>query len=172
MGYDMSTVDDMGRTVHDCTDPEHGEHYWRRSAFGGGPQAQRLVDAGMAYWPRESFEVPGKWPEHKDFDLTENQAWEGEEDDPNDPQFYGDPDKIAAYNAAVRNYFKQTYDERPGIAAYKLCHSNDGWWVTAAECESALKLWEKAGEPDVDQGVGDTIPFLRAGAAHGGFRVY
>lgn len=169
MGYDMDTVNERGRSVDDCDDPEHGEHYWRRSIFGGGPQAQRLVDVGMAYWPREGNTVPGDYPKPKDFDLVHNEDWSGEDDD---PQFFGDVDKIAAYELANRNYYRQTYDERPGIAAYKLCHSNDGWWVTQAECASALKLWEAAGEPDVDQGVGDTIPFLRAGAAHDGFRVW
>jgi len=168
----MSVVDEEGRTINGCDEPTHGEHYWRRSIFGMHPQADKLVELGLAYWPREGFAVPGKWPEPEDFDITANEGWSGDEDDPNDPQFSGDPGKITAYYLAAANYFKQTYDERPGIAAYKLCHSNDGWWVTAAECASALKLWEQAGEPAVDGGNGDTIPFLRAGAAHFGFRVW
>jgi hypothetical protein len=172
MGFDMSTVDEAGKDIKGCDDPQHGEHYWRRNMGGGGVQAQLLVDLGMAYWPRQSFSVPGKWPEPEDYGLKQNPAWEGDEDDPNDPQFFGEPEKVAQYRADSNNYFKQTYDERPGIAAYKLCHSNDGWWVTAAECKSALKLWEQAGQPDVDRGNGDTIPFLRAGAAHAGFRVW
>jgi hypothetical protein len=175
VGYDMHTVDDMGRNIHrgDCTDESHGDHYWRRNIFGGGAQADRLEAAGMGFWPREGMagSVPGKWPEADEYGITANDAWEGSDDDPNDPQWHGDPAKIAEYEAAVRSYMKQTYDERPGIALYKLCHSNDGWWVTKAECESALKLWEANGSPKVDE-YDDTIPFLRASAAHDGFRVY
>ena len=63
-----------------------------------------------------------------------------------------------------------------GIAVYKLCNSNDGWWVTKEECQEFLDLWEAAGKPVVDDfGSGpyeDTIPFIRAAAANGGFRVY
>src|SRR5262245_58702825 len=150
MGYDMSVVDEKGESIgrNDCDDPTHGDHYWRRSIFSGGSQAEPLVEAGMAYWPRANFRVPAKWPEDKEAEF-------GEYDE--------DTDECPPLNEAARNlraemdtYLKATYDERPGIAAYKLCQSNDGWWVTKAECESALKLWEAAGKPDVDQGNGDT----------------
>jgi hypothetical protein len=161
MGYDMSTVDENGNSVRDCEDPEHGEHYWRRNIGGGGAQAQRLVDAGMGYW---SGPPPGvTWPEIEGAEF-------GEYDDDLE---HAPPLNEAANEqlAATMAYLKATWDERPGIAVYKLCNTNDGWWVTKAECESALKLWEQAGKPEVDN-YGDTIPFLRAGADHGGFRVW
>lgn len=69
-------------------------------------------------------------------------------------------------------HLRATYSEEPGISVYKLCHSNDGWWVTKIECQSALQLWERNGRPDVDGEAGDTIPFLRAAADHEGFRVW
>lgn len=32
-------------------------------------------------------------------------------------------------------HLRATYSEEPGISVYKLCHSNDGWWVTKIECQ-------------------------------------
>jgi hypothetical protein len=161
MGFDMYTVNEDGQDIHGCEDPSHGEHYWRRSIGSGGPQAQRLVDAGMGYW---SGPPPGtKWPESEDAEFGEYDDETGETPALNDA--------AREHRAALISYLKATWDERPGIAVYKLCGTNDGWWVTKAECESALKLWEQAGQPDVDE-YGDTIPFLRAGADHAGFRVW
>lgn len=160
IGYDMHAVDENGLNVRGCDNPEHGDHYWRRSIFGGHPQAVRLVEAGMGYWPL--CDKP-PWPEVKGAEF-------GEYDD--------DLDECPPLNDAAREqlrlneaYLKATYNEAPGISVYKLCDSNDGWWVTKLECESALKLWEQAGKPAVDE-YGDTIPFLRAAAAHSGFRVW
>lgn len=157
----MSTVDDKGQKVRDCTDPEHGDHYWRRSIFGGHPQAERLVAAGLGYWPM--CERP-PLPEIEGAEYA---------------KYDDDLDECPPLNDAAREelraqeaYLKATYNEAPGISVYKLCGSNDGWWVTQTECKTALELWEKNGRPDVDEGYGDTIPFLRAGAAHSGFRVW
>lgn len=68
-------------------------------------------------------------------------------------------------------WLRSTADERPGIPLHKLC-SNDGWWVTSAECQSALHIWERAGMPMDEEFGDDWIPFLRSAAEHGGFRVY
>ena len=73
--------------------------------------------------------------------------------------------------ADVMDWLRDTRDERPGIPLHKLC-SNDGWWVTAAECKSALQLWESLGSPVAEEFRDDWIPFLRAAAANGGFRTY
>lgn len=157
MGYDMYTVDETGESVK-CDDPLHGEHYWRRNIFGAGAQADRLVSTGLGYWSNAPERTP--WPEAKDYGLTYNDdsdEWEGE--------------RLAEFNAALFAMLKDTYSETPGIAVYKLCSSNDGWWVTKAECASALAIWEQNGCPRVDD-YDDTIPFLRAGAAHEGFRVW
>jgi hypothetical protein len=161
MGYDMSTVDETGKSIRDCNDPEHGDHYWRRNIWGAGAQADKLEAAGIGYWPRG--EIPHAWPDVEGAEY-------GEYDDDLDeaPPLN---DQAREQNRLIEQFMKATYDERPGIALYKLVNSNDGWWVTKAECESALKLWEQAGKPKLDE-YGDTIPFLKAGAAHEGFRVW
>lgn len=71
----------------------------------------------------------------------------------------------------ITHWLRDTRDERPGIPLHKLC-SNDGWWVTAAECKSALQLWEAKGSPTDEEFRDDWIPFLQAAAANGGFRTY
>lgn len=165
MGFDMYTVDADGENAK-CEDPAHDEHYWRRSIGSGGNQAQRLVDAGMGYW---SDRPPGvKWPEPEDYGLVENPDYDW---DTNPQQWLGSPEQIEEFHAATHAFLKATYSETPGIAVYKLCGTNDGWWVTKAECASALAIWEQNGRPEVDD-YGDTIPFLRAGADHEGFRVW
>lgn len=160
----MHVVDQQGETIYRCDKPEHGEHYWRRGAFSGHGQAQRLVDAGMGYWPT-CTKPP--WPEEEDYGVTENPDYDYDADP---REWLGE--RVPEFQAAIHAYLKATYDEQPGISVYKLCGSNDGWWVTQIECESALKLWEQNGSPDVDEGLGDTIPFLRAAADHAGFRVF
>ena len=156
MGYDMSVVDSNGQRA-EC---ENG--YWRRNMYGGARQAERLVELGIGYWLTDNT-VPGPWPaEPADAARTEDgELWD-------DEGGIVDP----GYRQTVFNHLRQTGDERPGIAAYKLCSSNDGWWVTKAECISALALWEKAGKPDWDLGLNDLEPFLRAAAEHDGFRVW
>src|SRR4051812_4444739 len=165
MGFDMTTADKAAKKVSASDDPSNAENYCRGSIGGGGPQAQLLVDAGMGYWS----EPTGDWPKPEDYSLTVNPDYDYGEDS---RQYLGEPGDIERFWAAHTAHLKATYSETPGIAVYKLCGTNDGWWVTKAECASALKLWEKAGEPDVDNGNGDTIPFLRAGADHGGFQVW
>lgn len=163
MGYDCNTVNEAGHSIRDrdCDDPEHGGHYWRRGAFSAQGQAQKLVDAGIGYWPMHD---KPPWPEREDAEFGE---------------FDEDLDECPPLNDAARelmaaqiDYLKATYSEEPGISVYKLCNTNDGWWVSAIECKSALALWERNGCPDIDDDRGDTIPFLRAGADHAGFRVW
>lgn len=72
---------------------------------------------------------------------------------------------------AIEQHLRATFDERPGIPLHKLC-SNDGWWVTAAECRSALDIWERAGMPDHEEFRQDWIPFLQTAAKNGGFKTY
>lgn len=160
----MYVVDEKGQRIDGCT--EHAEHYWRRNIFGGRTQADLLVAAGIGYWPK---------CDKPDFPSVEGAEY-GEYDE--------DIDDNVPLNDAAREeqrlaeeYLKATYSEEPGISVYKLCDSNDGWWVTQAECKSALELWEKKGRPEVDRfgdhpAYNDTIPFLRAAAAHAGFRVW
>jgi len=148
VGYDCYVVDQNGDTV----DIEGG--YYRRNIFGMGPQRDRFEAVGMGYWPQgDRGDFPDR-PEGVDWNDQDELVGPGADE----------------YQAAVSAHLKDTCDERPGICLDKLC-SNDGWWVTKVECESALKLWEQAGEPELDD-YGDTIPFLRVAAAYCGFRVY
>jgi hypothetical protein len=162
----MHVVDELGRNIHECDKPEHGDHYWRRNIFGMGGQLDMLAQHGMAF----NSNAVGQWPEQPD-----GLEW-------------GDDDELvgpgaAEYNAAMLDYLKSTevlLDENGtqliGIPVHKFS-SNDGWWVTKAECLAALVAWEKAGRPVVDkfgdhEPYNDTIPFLCAAADHDGFRVY
>lgn len=155
----MYVVDSRGVRVADGISfiARESQHlYWHRSAFSGGRQAERLVEAGIGYWPADENVFRREWPSWCGcYDLEDEDAEDVHDD-----------------SCAIRAHLRYTGDERPGIAVYKICHSNDGWWVTDQECASALKLWEELGKPDVDDGRGDTIPFLMQAAAHGGFRVW
>jgi hypothetical protein len=166
VGFDMWCVDENGDSIHGgCEVEAHGDHYWRRNIFGGRPQAQKLVDIGIGYW--SDLNKRGPWPSYEDYGLVENPDYIGET---GTQQFLGA--RLEEYLHDRNAHLRATYDERPGIAVYKLCDTNDGWWVTQAECRSALAMWDAAGQPDVDDGYGDTIPFLRASADHNGFRVW
>ncbi|NKS29272.1 hypothetical protein GS534_00840 [Rhodococcus hoagii] len=155
----MSVVDEAGKSVE-------GENtYWHRTLGSGYRQAEKLVTLGMAQWSSSNHEAPfPKRPSHLYAEYEQHEAdgdyeWEHPE-----------------YAAKLNAFLKDRRRSRYGIASHKLCGSNDGWWVTREECEQALEAWEKAGRPDVDDlgggPLGDTIPFLRAAAAHHGFRVW
>jgi hypothetical protein len=83
-----------------------------------------------------------------------------------DPEWPTDPDE-----EELDNFLRAARDERPGISLHKLC-SNDGWWVTAMECRTALDIWERAGMPAHDEFRDDWIAFLRQAAKNGGFRTF
>lgn len=159
MGYDMSVVDEHGDRVS-CEN-----NYWRRNIFGGSKQAEKLVELGMAQWPTTNDRP--RFPDRPEHVRAEYEAHEeaGDYD-------WDHPDWLAL----LHPHLKDRRGSTQGIAAYKLCDSNDGWWVTREECEQALAAWEQAGRPDVDDfgsgPIGDTIPFLQAAAAHHGFRVW
>lgn len=159
MGYDMFVVDKDGQTI-----PETEYRYWRRNIRGGHAQAERLVELGMASWPTQAG---------PDFpDIPEGTTWQENEDGTDILVGPGAADYIAAVNSLLTDRRGAT----KGIAAHKLCGSNDGWWVTAEECREALQIWEETGRPAVDDFGGgpldDTIPFLQLAAEHHGFRVW
>lgn len=166
MGYDMYVVDEQGENVRCEND------YWRRNMFGGIRQAELFVSLGLGYWAdNELFKAAEEagWPKREGIEYDYN-----EETD--ESVLKGDPALVAAYEAAVRERVRDRRGEGKGISVYKLCNTNDGWWVTKEECQEFLDLWEAAGKPDVDDfgngPYGDTIPFIRAAVANGGFRVY
>lgn len=161
----MYVVDEKGDNVHDCT--KHKDHYWRRNMFGGSRQAELLVTVGIGAWgPNDAWEAAEKegWPTK-----PESATYDEDTD-----KYVGEG--VEEWYAAMHARLRDPRGVSHGIPVYKLCNSNDGWWVTKEECEHALILWEAAGQPDVDdfgQGpYGDTIPFLRAAADHHGFRVF
>jgi hypothetical protein len=162
VGYDMYVVDEQGERVSDGPN-----HYWRRNISGGGRQARKFVELGL-----------GSWADDDLFEAAEAQSWPPR---PETVEYNEETDRwegpgLAEWDAAVNDRLRDRRGSGPGIAVYKLCNSNDGWWVTKEECEEFLRLWEEAGRPAVDDfGDGpyeDTIPFIQAAAAHGGFRVY
>lgn len=148
MSYCMRVVDESGNRV------EKGENtHLDRNLAGGLHLARTLVQHGMGYWPTEDDTPYPKVNSHKWID-----------------------DELVVIDAEAAQvlyaYLKDTRvaEPEPGISVYKLCGTNDGWWVTKEECESALAIWEEAGRPEVDS-VSDVTPFLRVAAENAGFRV-
>lgn len=164
MGYDMYVVDEQGEQL---SREECAHNYWRRNIFGGGRQARKFAELGLGGWADddlfEAAEAEG-WPDRPETVQynEETDRWEGE--------------GLEEWDAATNRKLRDRRGSGPGIAVYKLCNSNDGWWVTKEECQEFLDMWDVIGRPPVDDfGDGpynDTIPFIQAAAAHGGFRVY
>lgn len=169
IGYDMYVVDDAGNNVSGLTLPEcgHETHYWRRNLSGGVRQAEEFIKAGMGAWGPDDVWLEA---DKKGFPALPAGVTRDDEAD----GYVGEG--AAEYTAALHAYLRDPRGVTHGIPVYKLTNTNDGWWVTKEECEHALLLWEAAGQPVVDDfgygAYGDTIPFLRAAADHGGFRVY
>jgi hypothetical protein len=159
MGYDLHIVEPTGLT------PDRPavfvENYWHASYAMAREITLGLVDLGIAYELRAPLPpVPDLAP------------WTG-------PESYEDVYDLATgeladlrLRAIEHDHLRQTYDERPGIAAYKMLNPGTGYWVTKVECQTALVLWERAGRPDWDLGYGDLEPFLRRAAQYSGFRVW
>lgn len=148
MGYDMHVVDETGTPIREEGSTLHP------NLSGGLHLAQSLVEHGMGYWSTE---------ERLPYPKLEAYAWI------NDEQVVIDPEAEQELFAYLRQ--SGLAEPEAGIAVYKICGSNDGWWVTKEECETALVLWEEAGQPEVSQFT-RLIPFLRIAAAHEGFRVW
>ena len=139
----------MGYDLHVCdTDGEvlpttyEDDLYFRRNIWGMGPLRDDMTTIGGG-----DAATMGYWPDYEP-------EW------PRD----GTPEEFEVFLKAAR-------DERPGIPLHKLC-SNDGWWVTAMECRTALDIWEQAGMPEVESFRDDWISFLQTAAKHGGFRTF
>jgi hypothetical protein len=177
MGYDIYVVDEHGAElpesrlgpIDDWNDraavqavvkaQDEAGCYFRRNIFGMARLRERLVELGLAYEPAGGHVKRDEWP-----DPPEPYEQHFDDGEPLTPE-------ALAYAEANLAVLKAPRDERPGIPLHKL-GSNDGWWVTAAECRSTLQLWERAGSPMPEEFYDDFIPFLRKAAAHGGFRVW
>jgi hypothetical protein len=118
--------------------------YFRRNIYGMGPLRDAMASIGVS-----EAATMGYWP-------ISEPDW---------------PSRAEATEEDVEDFLKALRDERPGISMHKLC-SNDGWWVTAMECRTALDIWEQAGMPMHEEFRDDWIPFLQQAAKHGGFRTY
>jgi hypothetical protein len=157
MGYDMYT-----QGARDCADPDHGQHYLQRALGNGDRLARQIVAAGMGTWADDELFARGEeapWPSAEDHGLVYDDGvedWVGE--------------MAEEYRAKIDAKLRDRRGAGPGIAVWKLCNTNDGWWVTKEECAEAMAAWEAAGRPEFDRD--DVLPFIRAGAAHDGFRVH
>ena len=162
----MYVVDEQGERVsrEEC---EH--YYWRRAIGSGGAQARIFVDLGLGGWADDDL-----------FTAAEAEGWPPR---PETVQYNEETDRwegpgLEEWDEATNRKLRDRRGAGPGIAVWKLCNSNDGWWVTKEECQEFLDMWDVIGRPVVDDlsgsgdPYGDTIPFIQAAAAHGGFRVY
>ncbi|MGV9408343.1 hypothetical protein ACWDOP_00395 [Nocardia sp. NPDC003693] len=93
---------------------------------------------------------------------------------PADPDFYDPVTDIMPAQVAVA--FRDTHGVR-GIALHKLTRPSldmwdCGWWITVPECRAAVRVWERAGCPDLGENTGAVIAFLHLAADHAGARVW
>lgn len=149
MGYQMR--------VEGTSEFEQSVHIERDFGRGTSELCQAMVDLGMAF----VSEVP-EFPDSEHLDHTDF--------------LDGQPitDLARAYVdelERVRAEHQPTF--LPGIPSHKLT-SGDGWLVTPAECSEALASYEfamSAGAAHPRAFATDVVPFLRAAAQLGGFRV-
>jgi len=146
-GIDMRIVDEQARAVNffpDIPGPSMDELMISRLGSARDRQVERLAAVGMGAFAYKVPPVPN-WTEHTD---------------------EADSDLLPT--------LRDVCGVRQGIALHKLSVDAGGWWVTGPECAAALAQWEQAGRPDIDDGDGDLIAFIRLAVAegHDGFRVW
>lgn len=144
-----------------CDNPNN---YLRRNLWGGCKLAAAMVELGMAYEVEQYIALP-EWPDVSDYDVV----WS---DDAND---YVGQQADAFRQALVDHRSWHGVSDIPGIPVHKIAGSNDGWHVTALECQAALgiyrqKISEGVSHPDVFRD--DVIPFLKHGASTDGFETH
>jgi hypothetical protein len=161
MGYDMAMIEDYNYNL-----PSDG--YFRLNIFGMSKFRGMMHEAGML-----AGGDPPAWPRLADYGI--------------DPDSFLDTLTNETTSPAEVAFIKANEDvkhataDSPGIAYWKLC-SNDGWVVTAAECDQAVKAWEAWSADNLSENFFesddtkvywyDWIDYLRAAAAHNGFGVY
>ncbi len=159
----LRVVEDDGRPITD--------DYFDRTAYlqlhSGSLDllTNRLIELGMGF-PLTVEPFPHPIKAAREANLISRDDYEKLFDE--DMEFR-DPNLRASHHRHVRF----TYSNKPGIATYKLQPTGDGWWVTFAECGTALAVWERAGKPEfLPDATFDFIAFLENAAAHDGFRAW
>lgn len=141
-------------------------NYLRRNIWGANSLADAMIKLGMAY----SVEQSPRFPDPDDYGVI---SWNDE----------GEPvgQRAEEYQSAVNEVLAQhpldslgTADV-PGVPVHKICGSNDGWHVTAQECQQALDVYRKRmaeGDQHPESFCDDVIPFLEACAQGDGFETH
>lgn len=148
---------------------EAGGAYFRLNIFGMSEYRELMEELGMGYWANEMMP---DWPEPGDFDVPMDA-----EDEMLDEQSV----EYEAWQASCDEVRGWNPEPQSGIALHKFT-SNDGWWVTALECKTALELYdddvEGIVEGRMDTGEFDDeywlewLAFLQRAADSDGFSVY
>jgi hypothetical protein len=162
MGYDMyvAGLPDDGRTRWDRANDEPNS-YLRRNIWGIGHFCDALLRCDMA------FDGPAPAFPRSQIDWNDGTHW----DDAGEPV----SDEARSYQDVVdRVLVTHGEGHAPGIPLWKFS-SNDGWHVTAVECEQALDAYVRYRADDnehPEEFRDDVIPFLRLAARHDGFKVF
>lgn len=159
--------------------------HFRLNIHGMGRYRELMFDLGMVF---EDEPYP-EFPDVEDYGTTHEDFWAV--DDPESPEFAAlTPERLEkakAFATAHRNVLAwHGKADTPGIPIHKF-GSNDGWVVLPAECEAAVRIWEKfvadRGESAARAHVSiflngrvdywlRWIEYLRGAAKHGGFEVH
>lgn len=160
--------------------------YFRLSIFGMCRYRVLMFDLGMVF---EDEPYP-EFPDVEDYGTTHEDFWAL--GDPGSSEFAAlTPERLEKANAfaAARRDVLGWHGkaDTPGIPIHKF-GSNDGWIVWPAECEAAVRIWEKfvtdRGEENARAYVEARvegydydywlrwIEYLRGAARHGGFEVH
>lgn len=137
--------------------------YFRRNIWGMPRVVEAVVEMGMGFDSFPYLAHRPSWPSCEQYGVHYDA--EGEPAGP----------RAEEYKAALNAVLDWHGPEIPGIPIHKLCESNDGWHVTAAECLSALQLYRRAleaGKPHPEAFGDDFIPFLIAATKCDGFEVH
>jgi hypothetical protein len=133
---------------------------WERAAG----IAELLVELGMGYESRQPVHEP---PTAEDYGCDWIPLI------PDSPVVHLVGARREEYLAAERAWLSwREPGAGPGIPTHAVAGTNDGWYVTAAECAYALAVYDGFGLPRAPETFGEQfMNVLRVGAARDGFRV-
>lgn len=161
MGYDM-----YFRGKHFA---DGDEVYFRLNAWGMARYAGYMADRGMIF---EAGEHP-PFPKAEDFGLTWEQieAYRYPEYAEGVALTDDQRERAAKYQAENDAVLSWHGPEVPGIPAHKF-GTNDGWIVTPAECQAAVKLGREHPPPEKDPDYwAKWLDYMDRASRAGGFEV-